>query len=135
MQRFKQAIREWLGRESIQTPTDAKAHFRLLYDQIPIADLSVSDGCWSLRYTDEFRSHQELRPLVEFPDVDRTYTSDELWPFFAMRIPSLQQSNIRSIVEREQIDATDDVKLLQRFGRRAISNPFELCECPELAEA
>ena len=85
-----------------------------------------------MRYTDEFRSQSQLRPLVDFPDVTRTYKSQDLWPFFSMRIPSLQQSNIRHIVDTEQIDDTDEVRLLQRFGQRSIANPFELHEYSEL---
>jgi len=135
MQRFKDVIRGWLGRESIQTPAEARAHFRLCYGELPVVDLSVKDGVWTLRYTDEFRSQDKLRPLVEFPDVNRTYASEELWPSFSMRIPSLQQSSIRRIVDREKIDETDEVELLRRFGRRSIANPFELCDCSEPVEA
>ena len=135
MQRFKDIFRGWLGREAMQTPAEAVARFRLCYGRLPVVDLSVKDGVWMLRYTDEFRSQDKLRPLVEFPDVERTYRSEELWPFFSMRIPSLQQSSIRRIVDSEQIDETDEVKLLQRFGRRSITNPFELCDYSEPVEA
>jgi len=43
-----------------------------------------------------------------------------------MRVPSLKQPSIRAIVGRERIDEHNQVELLRRFGRRTISNPFEL---------
>jgi len=61
-----------------------------------------------------------------FPDVHKTYETSELWPFFKMRVPSLKQPSIRAIVGRERIDEHNQVELLRRFGRRTITNPFEL---------
>lgn len=128
---WRKHLQSLMGREPLSVPGGARALFRLCYGQLPVVELSAENGLWTLRYTDEFRQQQNVRPLVEFPDVERTYVSAELWPFFAMRIPSLQQSNIRGIVDREHIDETDEVRLLQRFGRRSITNPFELCDCSE----
>ena len=108
-------------------PKDAHAEFTLLYKNTPIAILSAEDGKWRFHYTDEFRRIR-LRAFVEFPDLDKTYTSDELWPFFAMRIPSLKQPAVRQIVDEESIDPTDEVQLLRCFGRRTVANPFELVE-------
>ena len=91
-----------------------------------IGVLSAADDEWTFRYTDEFRKSGELRPIVEFPDVDKTYKSDELWPFFVMRLPSVKQPSVRNILESEAIDDSDEVELLRRFGQRAICSPFEL---------
>ena len=43
-----------------------------------------------------------------------------------MRIPSLGQPDIEEILEREQIEETDSIRLLDRFGKRTTANPFEL---------
>ena len=118
---------EWLGfNKQIQAPPGVRAKFLLKYDDLLIGTLSVQDGRWLFEYSDDFRRNEVLRPIVEFPDVNRTYESGELWQFFASRIPSPEQAEVEEILKREQIEEDDAVSLLRRFGRRTVSNPFEL---------
>jgi HipA-like protein len=105
---------------------DGEAHFSLCHKETLIGTLALKGGRWTFRYSDEFKAHPTLRTITEFPDVSKTYVSSELWPFFLMRIPSLRQTSIKEIVEREHISEHDEAKLLQRFGRRTVANPFEL---------
>ncbi|HEX7378656.1 MAG TPA: HipA N-terminal domain-containing protein [Pirellulales bacterium] len=120
-------LRFWMGKgEKLRAPPDARADFLLRFKGVTIGMLSAADGEWTFRYTDGFRKLGELRPIVEFPDIGKTYKSEELWPFFVMRLPSLRQPSVRDILESEAIDDTDEVALLRRFGKRAISSPFEL---------
>jgi HipA-like protein len=105
-----------------------KATFHVRYGNIEVGTLDLLDGVWKFRYSDEFRKNNQLRAITEFPDSSREYVSSELWPFFAMRIPSLKQAEIKAIVEREHIDEHDEATLLRRFGRRTVANPFELVE-------
>jgi len=75
---------EWLGlREHIQAPPEVKAKFLLKYGNLLIGTLSVENGKWQFEYSDEFRRQGSLRTIVEFPDVNKTYQSDDLWQFFA----------------------------------------------------
>jgi HipA-like protein len=85
----------------------------------------VQDGIWRFEYSDEFR-RSDLRPIVEFPDVNNSYENQDLWQFFASRIPSTEQVEIEEILRRENIAEDDAVGLLRRFGTRTINNPFEL---------
>jgi HipA-like protein len=105
-----------------------KTVFHILYGSIEVGTLELLDGVWKFRYSEQFRKDNHLRAITEFPDSSREYVSSELWPFFAMRIPSLKQAEIRAIVEREHIDEHDEATLLRRFGRRTVANPFELVE-------
>ena len=105
---------------------ERQASFRLYLDKVHVGTLSLSQDTWTFEYSDEFRRHEELRPLVSFPDKTTVYKSDKLWPFFEMRIPSLKQPAIREQIEREHIDRRDRVKLLRRFGTRTIANPYRL---------
>jgi len=91
-----------------------------------VGTLSAADGLWKFEYSDEFRQQDELRPLVEFPDVDKDYESKELWQFFVMRIPSPEQPEVEEILKREHIKEDDAVSLLRRFGEHTITNPFRL---------
>ncbi len=111
-----------------EVPPGVRVRFALVYHDLIIGFLSYDDGRWHFKYTDEFRSVGELQPLIMFPDVDKVHESEELWPFFQMRIPSLKQPAVRAVIAKEQIDPKNLVQLLRRFGRRTISNPFELRE-------
>lgn len=102
------------------------AEFKLLYGDLLVGTLSVADGMWRFEYSDDFKEQDELRALVEFPDVSQPYESKELWQFFVMRIPSPEQPEVEEILKREHIKEDDAVSLLKRFGEHTITNPFRL---------
>jgi HipA-like protein len=112
--------------EAERVPSVESGRFSLCHKKSLIGTLLFKDGRWVFQYSDQFKTHPTLRTITEFPDLSKTYESSELWPFFLMRIPSLRQTSIKEIVEREHIDEHDEVKLLKRFGRRTVANPFEL---------
>ena len=117
----------WLGlRKELQAPAGAKATFFLTHHDLLIGTLSVENGIWKFEYSDELRRDGSYRPIVEFPDVNKIYQSSTLWQFFASRIPSMEQAEVEEILKREHIEEDDAVRLLQRFGERTITNPFNL---------
>ena len=59
--------------------------------------------------------------LVNFPTVDKEYSSSELWPFFVSRIPSRAQLQAPKGTERQDL-----VSLLKNYGRKTIANPYQL---------
>lgn len=127
LKKMMDRAKEWLGfARSVKAPPEAHAKFLLTYDGLLIGTLSVEDGVWKFAYSDEFRQSDDLRPIVEFPDVSKTYENEELWQFFAARIPSTEQSEVGEILKREHIEEDDAVSLLTRFGKRTVANPFEL---------
>ncbi len=115
---------EWL--ENLVTPKDKRASFILTYDKLVIGFLNVADGKWEFSYSEDFKKQDELKPIVDFPDKNRIYTSTDLWPFFASRIPSLSRPSIKEILDKSEIDSNDLVELLKLFGQKTISNPFHL---------
>lgn len=129
-QRVRRSLKKLLSSMSLdqraQAPVDANAEFHLSFHGSVVGILAAKDGRWVFRYADDFRRKRDISPLMIFPDVDKVYESRDLWPFFRMRVPSLKQPSIRAIVVREHIDENDQVQLLRRFGRRTITNPFEL---------
>ena len=110
----------------VKAPPDAHAKFLLTYDDLLVGILSVEDGVWKFEYSDKFRSEDDFRPIVEFPDVSKTYVNEDLWQFFASRIPSTEQPEVEEILRREHVKEDDAVGLLKLFGKRTIANPFEL---------
>jgi HipA-like protein len=113
--------------EQIVQPNNQSAKFILSFDNINIGSLSWKDDVWYFKYADEFKNHSsEYNRIVGFPDLDKTYQSEILWPFFQVRIPGLKQPAIREILLKEKIDKSNEVALLKRFGRKTIANPYEL---------
>ena len=108
-------------------PHDVSAKFILSVDNISVGSLSCKDGDWFYKYADEFKNHSdEYNRIIGFPDLNKTYQSEILWPFFQVRIPGLKQPAIKEILIKENIDKSNEVALLQRFGRKTIANPYEL---------
>jgi HipA-like protein len=119
--------KEWLGlARSVKAPPQAHAKFLLTYDDLLVGTLTVKDGLWKFEYSDKFKSEEDLRPIVEFPDVNKIYVNEDLRQFFASRIPSSEQPEVEKILRREHVEEDDAVGLLKLFGKRTISNPFEL---------
>ena len=100
--------------------------FSLLLRGMEVGELTYDSSTWRFRYSEGFKSHPSLRPIVGFPDPDAEYNTTKLWPFFAMRIPSLEQSAVRQAIADESLDDLNQADLLGRFGKRTVSNPFEL---------
>ncbi|GHB52925.1 HipA N-terminal domain-containing protein [Mongoliitalea lutea] len=137
MMTYWNKIKKWLNKEDeifLQDFAEARldmgkesAKFHLHLHDFKVGELSFNDGKWSFKYSEEFKSRSnQLNLIIGFPDVHKTYVSQELWPFFKIRIPGLKQPLIREILHKENIEDTNQVKLLKRFGKKSISNPYEL---------
>lgn len=110
-------------------PTKENAKFNLKVDKIKIGTLSSNNGEWYFKYSSQFKSKSdEYNRIIGFPDLDRVYKSEILWPFFQVRIPSLKQPGVKEIIKTENIDQQNEVALLKRFGKKAITSPYELEE-------
>ena len=114
--------------ESLSTPDNVEAVFVLFYEakNLIIGYLSLKDGEWEFKYSEEFKNQETIKPLPDFPDIENVYVNTELHPFFSMRIPSTKQPKIRQIIKRKKIDENNAVELLKNFGRNSINNPFHL---------
>ncbi len=100
--------------------------FILKIDDIPVGYLETENGYWKFYYSDEFKNQNEYRRLTGFSDLNKTYKSEELWPFFKTRIPGLKQPMIQEIIEKEKLDKNNEAALLRRFGNRTMTNPYIL---------
>lgn len=127
MRAIMDRAKEWLGwRKDMVIAPDVQAEFSLFLGNLLVGKLSVIDGYWQFVYSEEFKLKDDLRPLVEFPDLETVYKTQQLWQFFASRIPSIEQPDVEFVLENENIAEDDVVALLKRFGNRTITNPFEL---------
>jgi len=114
------------GMDYNDNPTDTHATFHIVYEKQVIAVLNYNGNVWEFKYTQEFIQNPVTKPIADFPDVNRTYTSKKLWPFFASRIPSINQPFHLKKIRKANIREDDSIGLLKLFGRVTIANPFKL---------
>lgn len=108
-------------------PESEKVKFKLKLDHKEVGILYCENGKWHFKYSEQFKPLSKDYNLIGgFPDINKTYASTYLWPFFQIRIPGLKQPAIQEIITKEHIDQDDEVELLKRFGKKTISNPYEL---------
>lgn len=114
------------GMEFNDNPASSNGTFHLIYGKQIIGMLSYENNKWTFKYSDDFKKNQIINPIIDFPDPDKVYTNDQLWPFFASRIPSLNQSFQFKKIHKANIQRDDSVGLLRLFGNETITNPFRL---------
>ncbi|MBR4114710.1 MAG: HipA N-terminal domain-containing protein [Bacteroidales bacterium] len=94
--------------------------FGLFYNQVKVGSLNYNDGIWTFEYTEDFKSQKTILPLINFPNKEKTYSSKDLWPFFASRIPSNAQ------LQKNDDEVPNLIDMLKKFGKNVISNPYVL---------
>lgn len=114
------------GMEFSDNPTGSKGEFHLFYGKFLIGILIYDGEYWHFKYSDDFRKVAKSIPVIDFPDLNKEYTSKDLWPFFAARIPTLNQPYHFKKIEKAKIKEDDSVELLKLFGRDTITNPYKL---------
>lgn len=100
--------------------------FVLIHDNLPIGELRFEDGTWCFSYTKMFQNQSNIDTIPTFPNKNKEYKSEILWPFFQARIPSLKQPKVQEVLRQKGIKEDDIIALLKTFGFRSINNPFVL---------
>jgi HipA-like protein len=128
MKLLKKLINLWQQEDMpiLETPLHETNRFMLNYKKLPIGTLEINEGIWQFNYSEDFKNQHEILPLIDFPSTDRVYKSNILWPFFLSRIPSTNSPAVGEIVKKKKLNANNPVEMLSEFGRRTITNPFEL---------
>jgi hypothetical protein len=95
---------------------------------VTVGDLEFDGMTWTFRYDVEYKHRRmELRPIEGLDDLDRVYCSRMLFPFLAVRIPNIDQDDVKRKLAENHVRNPEPTDLLRIFGRRAISSPaFEL---------
>lgn len=112
--------------KDLEVQSGKEAQFELYLDETLVGKLKYRNGQWEFSYSQQFKDYEGIRTLANFPDINKTYRSSELWPFFSSRIPSMARSRVRNVVMRESIPSNDLLALLERFGKRTITSPYTL---------
>lgn len=130
MKKFKKVFARVFWSESnndLVLKPDQEAEFHINLGKLLIGTLSYSAGVWYFSYSSNFKLQTKILPLANFPSKDKKYSAQELWPFFASRIPSNAQLQLDKNQPKENI-----ITLLNKFGQRTISNPYELKQVDEV---
>lgn len=115
------------------TPQHQAMRFRLCLQALEVGYLTLLDGgLWQFEYAAAFQQQQRIKPLVGFSDVHKIYSNDQLWPFFASRIPSVDQPYVRERAQSKCLDLNNTAEMLREFGQRTITNPFALQQFAEV---
>ena len=105
---------------NLQAIKGSKGRFDLMLGTLLVGVLSYENGVWSFSYSDVFKTQDKYEPLVNFPNLNQEYKSDQLWPFFASRLPGVSELKEK---ERESMDV---LSLLKKYGRHVITKPYKL---------
>ena len=94
--------------------------FNLYRRGMLVGTLKYQDATWRFQYSEEYQKQTQYPAIVNFPSLEATYESEQLWPFFATRLPG--SSELRELKEEN----SNLLELLRKFGQRVISNPYIL---------
>ncbi|MBC2601198.1 HipA N-terminal domain-containing protein [Puniceicoccus vermicola] len=100
--------------------------FGVWYGDLQVGVLKEALDGWRFSYSEDFLKQDRVRVIADFPQKEKSYAMKDLWPFFASRIPSLEQPKVQKQIERENIDSGDKGALLERFGKHSIANSYTL---------
>ena len=93
---------------NLQAVKGSKGRFDLMLGDLLVGVLLYEDGTWSFTYSDEYKAQDKLDPLVNFPNLDQVYKSDQLWPFFASRLPGVSE------LKEKEGESMDVLSLLKK---------------------
>ena len=96
---FKSLYRRFNWLQNISEPSaEDKVSFELKLGALHVGTLTREAQEWVFAYSDAFARQRRVAPLVDFPMVGRVYRSEDLWPFFALRIPSTTQASVQAFL-------------------------------------
>lgn len=108
-----------------EVPESTSATFYLSFKKIQVGILILKNGIWEFQYSDEFKKQDQILALVNFPDKYKIYKSDDLFPFFVLRIPGEGQLKAKGIDITKKA-YSNPVNLLNWYGKKNIANPYIL---------
>jgi HipA-like protein len=126
IKKFIKAFWKVDGMDFTDNPTGSKGTFHLYFGKLLIGILMYDGNTWTFRYSDEYKKVSDIIPIIDFSDLDKEYSSRELWPFFAARIPTINQPYHFKKIKKANIREDDSVELLKLFGKATINNPYLL---------
>lgn len=90
----------------------------------------IKNSHYEFRYVDDIDVAIEdgFAPLLCFPDFQKVYMDDRLFPVFASRLPDKKRKDMQNILEKYGLDKYDEFMLLKRSGARLPIDNFEFID-------
>lgn len=126
IKKLKKAFWKVDGMEYSDSPFSSKGIFHLMHGNKLVGILTYENKQWKFAYSDIYKVEANVRPIMDFPDMKKIYIAEQLWPFFALRIPALNQPYQLKKIRNANIAKDDAVGLLKVFGSLSITNPYRL---------
>jgi HipA-like protein len=92
-----------------------------------IGELTEQKGFYCFRYLPAF-AELNLSPIPGFPDVEITYKSASLFPFFSERIPDKRRPEIARLLKERNLEQATPFELLVQLGANSATNPYLLSQ-------
>jgi len=92
---------------------DERRDYRVIWQDIAsrallhVGWLEFTGSEFVFTYTDEARRHESFEPFPGFPQLDETYRSRELFPFFALRLISAADPTFDAVLDAIGLARTD----------------------------
>lgn len=93
---------------------------------VHVGTLSEENGKFTFRYSLHFASTPGAAPIADFPELDRTYTSGELFPFFAIRLPPTGRSDVKEALRSSGLEPEQTLHVLGKLGHLSVANSYRL---------
>jgi HipA-like protein len=119
-------MRTWGVRLPQATPAVQGPTIRVLLDDILIGTLWQEATEFCFRYDASYAKSPGAIAISAFPDLEETYRSPSLWPFFAVRIPPSKRSDVRDALKQHGLKPEQTLEILGTLAKSSMSNPYHL---------
>ena len=90
---------------------------------IHVGTLTIEPTRFVFTYSKSFQT-SGLPLIPGFPDLEKTYEAELLFPFFQIRIPPRKRSDVARVVAANGIDDADTFTMLRVLGSRTVASPY-----------
>ena len=97
-----------------------------------VGRLEVRVDGFEFRYDEQAADVEGFEPFLAFPDLARTYRSEELFPFFSNRVLSARRPDYPAYLERLGLQMGDPIEILARSGGGRATDTVHLVPEPVL---
>jgi HipA-like protein len=123
---FRALRRHLLPLSTLPTAHDVRGLGALLVclDDAVIGTLRLEGDTFVFEYDPGYANAPGAVPISAFPDIQKTYRSPTLWPFFAVRLPPTEREDVQAAMKKREIADDDVLRLLAELSRRGVSSPY-----------
>ena len=99
--------------EGVEPSEEHHRHFRIIWQDsttralVHVGWLEYTGAWFEFSYTDEARRHERFTPFPAFPNLDESYRSAELFPYFSVRLIGVADLNYEAVMDAIGLSGRD----------------------------